>query len=282
MSRSSFPANRAAPGVLPLPLERGGLWERVGQALRWRGLLQYLTISTLKAGQHNTLLGYLWWVLDPLLLMAVYVVLVDIIFDKGVANYPVFVLAAVLPWKWFANSLQDSMSSLVGKERLIKQVAFPKVVIPLSQVLANLVSFSFGLLVLIAFVLASRISITWAILTLPLVVGGQLLLTLGMALLISSVNVFFRDVQNMSRYGLRLWFYLSPSLYTIDLVPERFRDLYLLNPFAHIFTAYRDALMNGSVPAGDDLLWVYGWGALALALGLAVFSRLEPRLAKVL
>ena len=138
--------------------------------LRWRVLVQYLTLSTLKAGQHNTILGYVWWVLDPLLLMLVYFVLVEVIFQRGVEHYPVFVLCAVVPWKWFSSSLLGSMASLVGKERLIKQVVFPKIVLPLSQVLSNLVSFAFGLGVLFLFVLGSGIAIKPIVLALP---GGH-------------------------------------------------------------------------------------------------------------
>ena len=275
-----MPDNRAAP----LPAERAGLRERVGHALRWRGLLQYLTISNLKAGQHNTLFGYLWWVLDPLLLMAVYVVLVDIILQRGVENenYPVFVLSAVLPWKWFVSSVQASMGSLVGKERLIKQVAFPKLIIPLSQVLANLASFGFGLIVLVVFAMALGVGPKWTLVAVPIIVVAQLFLILGVALLLSTANIFFRDIQNMSGYLLRLWFYLSPSLYALSMVPSEFRGIYDLNPYARIFPAYRDAVMRGDFPAAGDLLWIFAVGVAVLAVGLAVFVRTERQFAKVL
>ena len=275
-------ANRAGDRVVSTPFERRSLRERVDRALRWRALVQYLTLSTLKSGQHNTVLGYIWWVLDPLLLMLVYVLLVEVVFDRGVENYPVFVLCAVVPWKWFSTSLSGSMSSLVGRERLMKQVVFPKMVLPLAQVLANLAAFFFGLLVLIAFVLGSGIGLTWTVVSLPVVVAGQFLVVTGLALLLSALNVFFRDLRNLSRYGLRLWFYLSPSLYTIDRVPERFRDVYLLNPFARIFTAYRDILLHRGTPASEDLLWILGVGAVVLVVGLVAFQWASPRFAKVL
>ena len=244
--------------------------------------MQYLVLSNLKAGQHSTVLGYVWWVLDPLLLMAVYFVLVEVIFDRGVEHYPVFVLSAVLPWKWFNTSIQGSIGALVGRERLIKQVAFPKVVLPISQTLANLVSFGFGLLVLLALVLIYRIEITWTLVALPVVVLGQFLLTLGLAMLFSALSVFFRDIRNLLRYVLRLWFYLSPGLYALSFVPDDLLDVYRLNPFARIFPAYRDAVMFGSWPAAGDLLWILGVGAVVLAAGYAVFQWSEYRFAKVL
>lgn len=258
------------------------LRERLARPLRWRGLVQYLVVSALKEGQHSTLLGYLWWVLDPLLLMAVYVVLVDVIFDRGVPDYPVFVLAAVLPWKWFNTSINGSIGALLGRERLIKQVAFPKVVLPISQTIAQMVSFGFGLLVLLAFVLLYRIEITWALLALPLVVLLQFILTLGLAMLLSALSVFFRDIRNLLRHAFRLWFYLSPGLYPITLVPDDLLELYRLNPFARIFPAYRDAIMFGTWPAAGDLLWVLAVAAIALAVGYAAFRWAEPRFAKVL
>ena len=250
--------------------------------LRWRVLVQYLTLSTLKAGQHNTILGYVWWVLDPLLLMLVYFVLVEVIFQRGVEHYPVFVLCAVVPWKWFSSSLLGSMASLVGKERLIKQVVFPKIVLPLSQVLSNLVSFAFGLAVLFLFVLGSGIAIKPIVLALPVVIAGQFLLVFGLALLLSSLNIFFRDVQNLSAYGLRLWFYMSPSLYTVELVPDQFRSVYGLNPFAHVFPAYRDLLMEGRFSSLTDLAWIFGSGILVIVIGYIAFKWAEPRFAKVL
>lgn len=265
------------------PSERAGLWNSLTGALRWRGLVQYLVISNLKAGQHSTFLGYVWWVLDPLLLMMVYFVLVEVIFDRGIEHYPVFILSAILPWKWFNSSVQGSIGVLLGRERLIKQVPFPKVVLPLSLTLANLVSFGFGLLVLLAFVLAYRIEITEAVVAMPVIIVGQFGLTFGIAMFFSAVAVFFRDVRNMLQYAFRLWFYLSPALYPVTFVPEDLRDTYrLLNPFARIFPAYRDAAMFGNFPAMTDLIWILGQGALALIIGYAVFRWAESRLAKVL
>ena len=244
--------------------------------------MQYLVLSNLKAGQHSTILGYAWWVLDPLLLMAVYFVLIEVIFDRGVEHYPVFVLSAILPWKWFSTSIQGSIGALVGRERLIKQVAFPKVVLPISQTVANLVSFGFGLLVLLALVLFYRIEITWTLVIIPVVVLGQLMLTLGLAMLLSALSVFFRDIRNLLRYVLRLCFYLSPGLYPITMVPDDLLDIYRLNPYARIFPAYRDSVMFGSWTAAEDLVWILGVGAVVLAAGYAVFQWAEPRFAKVL
>ena len=269
-------------GIVGIEDVERGPFGRLDLMLRWRVLVQYLTLSTLKAGQHNTILGYVWWVLDPLLLMLVYFVLVEVIFQRGVEHYPVFVLCAVVPWKWFSSSLLGSMASLVGKERLIKQVVFPKIVLPLSQVLSNLVSFAFGLGVLFLFVLGSGIAIKPIVLALPVVIAGQFLLVFGLALLLSSLNIFFRDVQNLSAYGLRLWFYMSPSLYTVELVPDQFRSVYGLNPFAHVFPAYRDLLMEGRFSSLTDLAWIFGSGTLVLVIGYIAFKWAEPRFAKVL
>ena len=215
--------------------------------------------------------------------MLVYFVLVEVIFDRGVEHYPVFVLGAILPWKWFSTSIQGSISLLLGREQLIRQVPFPKAVLPLSQTVANLVSFGFGLLVMLALVLAYRIEVTWAILAVPVIVLGQFGLTLGLAMFFSALSVFFRDVRNLLTYALRLWFYLSPALYPITFVPEHLRDTYrLLNPFARIFPAYRDSIMFATFPAVADLLWMLAWGALAVAVGFVFFRWSEPRLAKIL
>ena len=273
-------SSESQAAVLP---QAPGLRERIGRALRWRTLVQYLVISNLKAGQHSTVLGYAWWVLDPLLLMLVYYLLVEVIFNRGVEHYPVFVLAAILPWKWFNTSVQGSIGVMLGREQLMRQVPFPKVVLPISQTVANMIDFGFGLLVIFAFVLAYNIEIGWALLGLPLIVVGQFAFTLGIAMFFSAASVFFRDLRNLLVYAFRLWFYLSPALYPLSRLPERFHDYYrILNPFAVIFPAYQDTILYASFPAGVDYLLIMAHAAIALTIGFAVFRWADSRIVKVL
>lgn len=280
---TSFSSTAVRPG--PIALVRQG----IDDILTRRRLIGYLVQADLRKKGADTLLGNVWWVVDPLLQMAVYVVLVSVIFQRPQPDYPLFIFCAILPWKWFQSSLQDSISSVVGAEKLIKQINFPKAVLPVSAVMAGIANFAFGLIplaALIVFFYADRASI-W-LLAIPVVAFVQLLFTLPLALILGGVNVFYRDVGNLARHVLRLWFYLSPGIYGLDLITglsDRYPvlvDLYMLNPFVVIFTAYRAVIYEGHAPDWLGLAILGAVSVVFLLVGTWVFKRLEPSFAKVL
>jgi lipopolysaccharide transport system permease protein len=233
--------------------------------------------------------------MDPLLQMVVYVVFVSLILQHRQADYPLFILSAILPWKWFTSSIGDATSSVVSQERLIKQIQFPKIVLPVAATTAGIVGFAFGLIALAIIMLAYLDRVSINLVLIPVIAAVQYVFTLGMALAVSSINVFFRDLGNVMRHLLRLWFYLSPALYSLSRLEgaQFFQDYPLLldlakaNPFAILFESYR-AVIYGT-PEGAPLL--PDWGALGallvasivlVSLTTVLFKRLEPSFAKVL
>jgi lipopolysaccharide transport system permease protein len=237
----------------------------------------------------DTLLGNVWWVIDPLLQMAVYVVLVSVVFNRGTEDYPLFIFAAILPWKWFQSGVQDAIVSVSGADRLIKQIQFPKLVLPIASVAAGIVNFAFGMIPLVALMLllyADRLS--GMLLLIPLIAVVQLAFTLAVAILLGAANVFYRDVGNLSRHLLRLWFYLSPGLYSAAQLREAgerlpiVADVLLLNPFAILFTAYRDVIYEGIAPEWTGLAVLLAVSVVLVAVATILFKRVEPAFAKVL
>jgi lipopolysaccharide transport system permease protein len=261
-----------------------------------RRLVRYLVTADMRKRGADTVLGNLWWVLDPLLQMVVYVVLVTLISrGTGIEDYPLFIFAAILPWKWFTASVVDATASISSQDRLIKQIAFPKIVLPVAATTAGVVGFAFGLIPLFGLMLFSIERITPYLLLIPVIAAVQFLFTLAVALLVSAGNVFFRDLGNVARHVLRLWFYLSPGLYSLALLEEvNFLDRYPflrvlleINPFAILFEAYRAVIWG----TGDSGPTTPDWGSLAaltvasvffLAVATVAFKRLEPNFAKVL
>jgi ABC-type polysaccharide/polyol phosphate export permease len=252
-----------------------------------RRLTRYLVRADLKKSGADTLLGNLWWILDPLLQMVVYVVLVTVIFKISKEAYPLFVFSAILPWKWFSSSINDGIMSVTSRERIIKQVKFPKIVLPVAATVGGIANFAFGLIPLMALMLLFyREKITWYLLLIPAIAAVQFVFSLACAITVAGVNVFFRDIANMARHALRLWFYLSPALYSYHDVAGRAGGLVgkimVLNPWTPLFESYRDVIYDGTMP---NWLWLF---ALLLAstvfLGLAMlfFKRVEPSFAKVL
>jgi len=255
---------------------------------RWR-LIRYLARADLKRKGADTLFGNLWWVLDPLLQMAVYVILVTVVFQRDTPAYPLFIFAAILPWKWFSSSVGDGVTAVTSSESLIKQVQFPKVILPFAAVLAGVVSFAFGLIPLAAIlILLYPTHITPMLLLIPVVAAVQFVFTMAMAVLVASVNVFFRDVGNVARHALRLWFYLSPALYSakeLDALLNRHGLIGLvlnLNPFTALFESYRALIYDGTFPEWVGLLRVLGISVVFCLLAVYLFKRLEPSFAKVL
>lgn len=286
----TYRSSAARPGPVRLVVEG------FRDVLSRRRLIRYLVQADVKKKGSDTILGNVWWILDPLLQMLVYVILVSVIFSRGGPDYALFVFSAILPWKWFVSSVNDAISSVRSQERLIKQLQFPKIVLPVSSTLAGVVGFAFGLIPLAALlVLLFPHRISAYLLLVPVIAVVQLTFTLGVALLVSTANVFVRDVTNIARHALRLWFYLSPGLYSLSLVTESnigqeypaLVTLLRLNPFAILFESYRSVIYgtpDGGPATAPD------WLALGLLLlvsvglvivGTAVFKRLEPTFAKV-
>ena len=265
----------------------------IGLALREirsrRRLIGYLARADMKRKGADTLFGNIWWVLDPLLQMSVYVVLVTVIFQRKQEAYPLFIFAAILPWKWFTTSMSDAISSVSGQERLIKQMQFPKLVLPLAAMLSAVTQFTFGLIPLIAMMVLlypARISPTLA--WIPVVAIVQLVFTLSLGIVVSALNVFFRDIGNLARHVLRLWFYLSPALYGADTVLKLSVDhptigtIMRLNPFFPILEGYRSAIYFGTTPDFASLARLLAVSAVGIVVALWFFKRLEPAFAKVL
>ena len=286
-ARSEAPASFRSTAVRPGSIEliRTG----VAEVLSRRRLIGYLVRADVKKKGSDTLLGNIWWVVDPLLQMLVYVILVSVIFVRPQEDYALFVFCAILPWKWFQSAIQDGIGSVVGMERVIKQVNFPKLVLPFASVMAGIVNFGFGLIplaALIALFYPDRASV-WMV-TIPLIAVVQLVFTLALSTALAAANVFYRDIGNLARHFIRFWFYLSPGLYGVELISkvgDKFAPagfLMSINPWATLFTAYRDAIYDGKMPdfAALGILLVV---SMVLLLGaILLFKRVEPSFAKVL
>ena len=256
-------------------------WSEVRATARYSHLLRLLVSSSLRTENSNTVFGFFWWVLDPLLQMAVYVVFIGVLLNRGGPEYPVFILTAIISWELLVKATQSSTAATLKKERAMRQVAFPKTILPLSEVIGASAHFmfAFGVLLVVAVPFGFYPS-AYALLVIPIALV-QVTLTTGIAFFISALNVFFRDTTKIITYVFRMGFFLSPALYPVTVVPDRFRPIYDLNPFVTLFDAYRSIVMEHSTPDWSSLGIVAGGSIVALVLGYLFFVRLQTSFAKL-
>ncbi len=254
------------------------------QDLRTRGrLLQYLVGTDLKRTHADTVIGQLWWLIDPFFSMAIYSILVTVVFQKQIADAPLFLFAAILPWQWFSTSLLDATTSVTARGNLIRQIQFPKLVLPAAATLAGTITFGFGLLSLAVLYLVYPGRLSPWLLTLPVIAAVQYAFTLALAIFFSGVNAFYRDVQNLLRHVTRVWFYMSPAIYAVSaLKGSVFGYVLGLNPFTYILTSYRNVAYYGTSPDWIGLSVVLIVSLVLLMFSIWVFKRIETGFAKIL
>jgi ABC-type polysaccharide/polyol phosphate export permease len=286
-ARSEVPAQFRSSAKQPGPI--GLIRVGIRETLSRRRLIAYLVRADLRKTGADTLLGNLWWVVDPLLQMMVYWVFVGVILGRGGPGYPLFIFAAILPWKWFDSTVRDGVFAVVSRERLIKQIYFPKLVLPVAASLSGVVSFSFGLIPLLGMmVLVYPENLSAWLLLVPVIAVVQLLFSGAIAIVVSSLNVFYRDLGNLTRHVMRFWFFLSPTLYGMDQVAamsEKFplaKVWFQVNPWTYLLGSYRNVIFYGEAPMWDGLLVVAGVSLVMGALAILLFKRVEPAFAKVL
>jgi lipopolysaccharide transport system permease protein len=249
----------------------------------YRELLWFLAVRDIKVRYKQTALGVVWAVIQPLMTILVFTVFLHYFAGIGSKDhlYPVQTLCALLPWNLFAYALTQSSNSLVANQQLLTKLYFPRLIIPLSSVLSGLVDFGIGLAILAVMMACFGVIPPLAALTLPLFVGLSLLAALAIGLWLSALNVLYRDVRYLVPFMTQIWFYASPIAYPIDIIPEKWRVLYGLNPMVGVVEGFRWALLDQGTAPGA-MLWVsLAVIALLFVSGLFYFRRMERHFADI-
>jgi lipopolysaccharide transport system permease protein len=275
-------SDRGRPTLLIRP-SRG--WAALDLADLWqyRELIYFLTWRDIKVRYKQTVLGGAWAILQPFLTMVVF----SVFFGRlaGIPSdglpYPIFAYCALLPWQLFAHALTESSNSLVANERLITKVYFPRLVVPISAVLAGLLDFLVAFVVLIGMMMYYHIRPTAAVWTVPLFLLLAVGAALGVGLWLSALNVQYRDVRYTIPFLTQFWLFLTPVAYPSTLVPVSWRALYGLNPMAGVVEGFRWALLGKTEGPGALLAVSVTIVVLVLVGGLYYFQRMEQTFADV-
>ena len=266
------PASYQSPYELPdkplVVVQPGRSWRIFDFSELWahRELLYFLTLRDLKVRYKQTVLGVAWVLLQPLITMAIFTVFLGFLVrvPTGGVPYPLMVFMGLLPWTFFSTSVLAAAQSMVGNASLITKVYFPRVLIPAATVAARLVDFAISLFILAGMILFYRlvrgypIYFTWNLLALPALLALLLTLTLGMCILVACVNVKYRDVGIALPVLVQLWMFVSPIVYSANLVPQRWRTLYSLNPLVGLVESFRSSLLGTP----------FHWPGLAITIGV--------------
>jgi len=247
---------------------------------RYHELLGTLAIRNIKIRYKDSVLGFLWTLLGPIFLILIYAACLRIM--RVDISLPVLV-TGIFVWQYLAMCLGDSAHSIVGNANLIKKAAFPRIVLPMSMVLANLVNFLLSLIVVGVYLMVVGIrpgQIGW----MPLILLTHVALCAGISLILSALNVFFRDIQQITSVLTMAWFFMTPVIYPIEMVTNHFREplllqLFFVNPMTGLLCAYRSGLLGSAMPAAA--LWVPSFAVawLTLLIGTFVFQKSQLRFA---
>ena len=213
---------------------------------KYRELFYFLSWRDILVRYKQTVIGVVWSIIRPILTMIVFTIIFGKIakLPSGNVPYPILVFVALLPWQFFANALQSSSNSLVGNAGMISKVYFPRMIVPASSIIVAFIDFLISFIILIILMFWYRFVPDWKVVTIPLFLILAILLTLGAGFLISSLNVKYRDFQYIVPFIVQLGLYISPVGFSSDIIPQKWKIIYSLNPMVGIIDGFRWAFFG--------------------------------------
>ncbi len=250
----------------------------------YRDLLRHLVLRDLRHKYKGSSLGFVWSLLHPLLMAAVYSVAFRFFAPTGIAHFPVFLLSGLLPWMFFSAALWGAVGSTADNSALVRKVAFPRLILPLAAVASQLVQFLLMYAVIVPLLVAFGVGASPALAALIPLIVLQVLFTIGLALVLATAYVYARDTRHLLEVGLQVWFWITPIVYSATLLklPRLLAQVLQWNPMAHFITGYQSIIVNHAAPTllVFALLTVVAVGT-AVA-GWLVFARFQRRFAELI
>ena len=250
----------------------------------YKELLYNLALREIKSKYKQTMIGIGWVVFQPLVMMLVFTAVFSY-FAKvktGDVPYPLFSYCGLVVWAFFSNSVLKGMSSIISNINLVTKTYFPREILPLSAIISSFVDFLVACLLFLLLVIFYGIPFTGYILMVPLILIIQIILVTGLSLFLSAFNVFKRDAGYVVPIGLQVWMFLSPIVYPVNLVPENYKTLYMLNPVACIVEGYRSSILYGQMPSLRELGWAAVVSVVILVAAYIYFKKAEMKFADII
>lgn len=249
----------------------------------YREMIFSLVRKDLRGRYKGSVLGFLWTFLNPLLQLLVYTMLFSVILRMGMENFYLYLFIGLIPWLFFSSSISFGATSITSQKDMVSKIYFPREVLPISYVTSCFVNMLLCFVIVFAAVFWEGVALQpLGLLCLPVIMIVEYIMALGMAMLVSAVTVYFRDLEHILGILTMAWMYLTPIIYPISMVPEQFMFWFKLNPMYPVITAYQDVLYYGRVPEMATLGQALAFGLIVLLIGWLVFSKLKVHFAEEL
>jgi ABC-type polysaccharide/polyol phosphate export permease len=249
--------------------------KQLKELFAFRELLLNLVINELKLRYRNSLLGFLWTILNPLFYLLILAVVFSKIIRFEIENYTIFLFAGLTSWLMIQQTITTATASIVNNQALIRRVYVPKMVFPLSNVIARYIDHLILTAILLIFMVFFKAPFTWRLLLVPVVILMHFFFSLGLSLLAAVADIKIRDVQHIVSIIFQALFYITPIIYSADILPAKYRPLFLANPFYYFVESFRFPVYRGALPPWDIALAAVGLTVLSFGAGFWIFSRKE-------
>lgn len=255
----------------------------IKEIIDYKEMISSLIRRDLRGRYKGSVLGFMWTFINPILQLCVYTMVFSVIMRMGIEKYYIFLFVALIPWMFFNTCLCGGTRVIFSQEDMVKKIYFPREVLPIAFVTSNFINMLLTFIVIFVVLVIAGIGISLhAILYLPIVMFVEYILALGIVMFGAAATVYLRDLEQIFNIIGMAWMYLTPILYSIDMVPEHLRGIYGLNPMTPIIVAYRDILYYKQIPHMRTLLNAMIWGILVLIVGCFSFYKLKRRFAEEL
>ena len=248
----------------------------------YRELLKTNVKKEIRGRYKNSILGVMWSFLNPLLQLAVYSIIFGALLAGGDPTYHIYICVALIPWTYFTTAITQAAFTVIGNADIIKKVYFPREILPISVVTSGAVNFVISTIIILAFVLGSGIGLSWYLLLYPFILIIQYILLLGISFIVSSITVYFRDLEHIIGVILMAAFYGTPIVYKLEQLPANLQVIMQLNPMTHLINAYRDIFYYHQMPNMKILLLLLGISIILTIVGYFIFKKLQKGFAEEL
>ena len=249
----------------------------------YRQMIYSLVRKELRGRYKGSALGFLWTFINPLLQLLVYTFVFSIVMPTNIDKFYLYLFIGLIPWLFFSGSLTGGAASIINQKDMVKKIYFPREVMPIAYVTSNFVNMLLCFVVIFAVVIVSGVGINpITLLYLPVIMAVEYTMCLGGAMLTSALTVYFRDLEYILSIVTMAWMYLTPVVYSIDMVPEKLRPFMNLNPMTPVIVAYRDVLYSKQIPEISTLANGFVLGIIVLVVGCVVFQKLQRGFAEEL